>query len=84
MASPPPPVPPLPCIATVVAELRQGKGAVLPGRGAGLQATLCGKRGRRTLRATEGLSDEVRKRAERGGGDAPVGVWWWDFDAFGR
>lgn len=58
VTSPPPPVPP-PSIIAVVADLRHGRSAVLPGRGAGLQAALCGKRGRRALRTSEGLSDEV-------------------------
>lgn len=68
----PPPTPTPPSVAAVVAELRLGKGAVLPGRAAGLQASLCGKRGRRALQASEGLSDEVgmclQEAGEGGGG----------------
>lgn len=62
MTSPSPPVPPPTSVRTAVHELRLGKRAVLPGRGAGLQAALCGKRGRWALRTSEGLSDEVFTR----------------------
>ncbi|CAM9301244.1 unnamed protein product, partial [Hapterophycus canaliculatus] len=65
VTSPPPPVPPPTSVRTAVEELRLGKRAVVPGRGSGLQATLCGKRGRRALRTSEGLSDEVKKRFPR-------------------
>ncbi|CAN0169388.1 unnamed protein product, partial [Scytosiphon promiscuus] len=65
VTSPPPPVPPPTPVRTAVNELRLGKRAVVPGRGAGLQAALCGKRGRRALRTSEGLSDEVKKRFPR-------------------
>lgn len=73
VASPPPPVPPPPSVAAVVAQLRQGKGAVLPGRGAGLQAVLCGKRGRRALQTSEGLSDEVGESRRAKGGEPGEG-----------
>ncbi len=71
VTSPPPPSPPSPPLKTVVADLRRGL-AVLPGGGAGLQAALCGKRGRRALRASEGLSDEVSGRGRAGGGRGKI------------
>ena len=45
---------------------------MLPERGGGLQAVLCGKRGRRSLQASEslsaGVSDEIGRGREKGGG----------------
>lgn len=58
VTSPPPPHPPS-SIKNVMSDLRSGKGAVLPGGGVGFQAVLCGKRGRRALRASEALTEEV-------------------------
>lgn len=45
---------------------------MLPGRGAGLQAVLGGKRGRRSLQASEALS--VEASGGRGGGGVRAGA----------
>lgn len=62
VTSPPPPQPPA-SMLSVLGELRSsGEMAVLPGRGVGLQAVLCAKRGHRALRASAALSEEVRSQ----------------------